>query len=270
MAFAWPHFEVGVYDSQQERMIIRQWDPTTIHQRLSWLRRCNAHGNNIYVRPQHPEHRFTLLDDLSDKTAAAINRHGAVAIVETSSGNFQAWIRHDLPLDAPTSTRVAKILATDHGADPSSADFRHFGRLPGFTNRKPKHRMLNGLYPFVRLYASDAMAPSWTDSVIVAARAQLAQERDEAARLRSLRRAAPRHGLDKAIGDFHADPTFAGDLHRADMAYALYAAGRGLAAGEIADTIVRARDLTHKGSAARQLEYAHRTAEKAVKTVVNA
>lgn len=270
VAFAWPDFEVGIYDGQQERMIIRQWDVGTIRQHLRWLRRSNAQGNNIYIRPRHPEYRFTLLDDLPLETAGAINRRGAVAIVETSPANFQAWIRHDLPLDPATSTRVAKILAAEHGADPSSADFRHFGRLPGFTNRKPKHRMRNGLFPFVRLYAADCTAPFWTQSAIAAARAQLASEREEAARLRAIRLAAPRQGLDKAIGDFHADRAFGGDLHRADMAYALYAASRGLTAAEIAQTILHARDLSHKGSPARQLEYATRTAEKAFKTVLTA
>jgi hypothetical protein len=34
--------------------------------------------------------------------------------------------------------------------DPSAADWRRFGRLPGFTNCKPKYRKEDGLFPFVR------------------------------------------------------------------------------------------------------------------------
>ncbi len=34
---------------------------------------------------------------------------------------------------------------------PSAADWRRFGRLPGFTNCKPKYRRDNGLYPYVLL-----------------------------------------------------------------------------------------------------------------------
>jgi hypothetical protein len=36
-------------------------------------------------------------------------------------------------------------------ADPSAADWRRFGRLPGFTNCKPEYRKREGLFPFVRL-----------------------------------------------------------------------------------------------------------------------
>ena len=47
------------------------------------------------------------------------------------------------------STFIAQELARRYQADPSAADWRRFGRLPGFTNCKPKHRQANGLFPFV-------------------------------------------------------------------------------------------------------------------------
>ena len=49
------------------------------------------------------------------------------------------------------STWAAKELAKRFGGDLSSADWRHFGRLAGFTNRKPERLLQNGLPPFVRL-----------------------------------------------------------------------------------------------------------------------
>ncbi|WP_245632607.1 DNA-primase RepB domain-containing protein [Edaphobacter aggregans] len=36
---------------------------------------------------------------------------------------------------------------------PAAADWRRFGRLPGFTNSKPKYRKPDGLFPFVRLHS---------------------------------------------------------------------------------------------------------------------
>ena len=36
----------------------------------------------------------------------------------------------------------------------SAADWRRFGRAPGFTNRKPQHRDTKGLHPFARLISS--------------------------------------------------------------------------------------------------------------------
>jgi hypothetical protein len=48
-------------------------------------------------------------------------------------------------------TFAAQTLAARYNADPSAADWRRFGRLPGFTNCKPKYRKSDGLFPFVRL-----------------------------------------------------------------------------------------------------------------------
>jgi hypothetical protein len=44
-------------------------------------------------------------------------------------------------------------LAERYDADPSAADWRRFGRLPGFTNCKPKYRKSDGHFPFVRLHS---------------------------------------------------------------------------------------------------------------------
>jgi hypothetical protein len=52
---------------------------------------------------------------------------------------------------ASLSTFIAQTLAKRYGADPSAADWRRFGRLPGFTNCKPKYRKDNGLFPYVLL-----------------------------------------------------------------------------------------------------------------------
>ena len=46
-------------------------------------------------------------------------------------------------------TFAAQTLAARYDAGPSAADWRRFGRLPGFTNCKPKYRKLDGLFPFV-------------------------------------------------------------------------------------------------------------------------
>jgi RepB DNA-primase from phage plasmid len=46
---------------------------------------------------------------------------------------------------------VRDIPGKQRHADPSAADWRRFGRLPGFTNCKAKYRREDGLFPFVRL-----------------------------------------------------------------------------------------------------------------------
>jgi hypothetical protein len=56
---------------------------------------------------------------------------------------------------------------------------------------------------------------------------------------------------------------YAGDLHRADLAWAKHAAA-GLTLEQITAKLLNSRDLSKKGSRKRQLEYVTRTAEKAL------
>jgi hypothetical protein len=76
-----------------------------------------------------------------------------VTLVETSAGNFQAWLKHPRIFSKLLGTFAAQTLAERYDADPSAADWRRFGRLPGFTNCKPKYRKSDGLFPFVRLHS---------------------------------------------------------------------------------------------------------------------
>ena len=56
-------------------------------------------------------------------------------VVETSPDNFQVWLNHGHVLsDRVLSTLVARQLASRFGGDRGSCDWRHFGRLAGFTN----------------------------------------------------------------------------------------------------------------------------------------
>ena len=60
-------------------------------------------------------------------------------VVETSPGNFQAWLKHPRQLPREMSTLAARKLAEEFGGDKGAADWRHFGRLSGLTNRKAKY-----------------------------------------------------------------------------------------------------------------------------------
>jgi hypothetical protein len=77
------------------------------------------------------------------------------------------------------------------------------------------------------------------------------------------RRRRERAGV-KLLKEFHSDPIYGGDLHRADMAWAKHAAGCGLTLDQIKDELLNGRDLSKKGNRKRQLEYAERTARKAI------
>ena len=71
-------------------------------------------------------------------------------MIETSPGNFQARVRVSKePIPERLATEVARELAREYAGDPASADWRHFGRLAGFTNRKRVHQKQDGRFPFV-------------------------------------------------------------------------------------------------------------------------
>jgi hypothetical protein len=256
-------FDIGVL-RQSGRMLLRErWTQQQIVAAVPWLKHENARGGHIFVRP-HGEHALSLLDDLTAEAVAAMEASGfePAVVVETSPHNFQAWLNHGRMLNRELSTRVAKELASRFGGDPSSADWRHFGRLAGFTNQKRHRRLGNGLAPFVRLKKSTGLIYR-TAGEFVKALAESASSGSEETQHCPQRPASPRTDL-RPLADFHADPRYGGDLHRADMAWALHAASRGLSEEEIEAEILHARDLSKKGGIRRQMEYARRTAAKAI------
>ncbi len=256
-------FDIGVLKESRRMMLRERWTEQQIVAAVPWLKHENTRGAHIFVRP-HGEHALSLLDDLTAQAVAAMEAWGfePAVVVETSPHNFQAWLNHGRILNRELSTRVAKELASRFGGDPSSADWRHFGRLAGFTNQKPHRRLDNGFAPFVRL-KSTAGRIYRSAGAFVKAIAESASRSSEETQRRPQRPTSPRTDL-RPLAEFHADPRYGGDLHRADMAWALHAASRGLSQEEIQAEILHARDLSKKGGLRRQMEYARRTAAKAI------
>src|SRR2546427_2452052 len=88
-------FEIGVFDPSSEQMILRTWDRDTVLKSVAWLRYENLNGRNIYIRPAG-EHHLSLVDDLKSAAIQKMKKEGFVpaVLVETSPGNFQAWLNH--------------------------------------------------------------------------------------------------------------------------------------------------------------------------------
>jgi hypothetical protein len=260
-------FEIGVL-RMDGRMLLRSGlSADQIEGALAWLRRENARGAQIFVRPPGA-HALSLVDDLNAEALARMTGGGfqPAVVIETSPENFQVWLNHgQIISDRTFSTQAAKELARRFGGDPSSADWRHFGRLAGFTNQKPKRRLQSGLAPFVRLHEcggrSYTAAPEFLEEVKSAERAS------GGGMMRTISRTIPSDDSVRPLSEFHRDPRYGCDLHRADMAWAFHAASRGLPEQQIRDEILHARDLSKKGSPERQVHYARRTAIRALSTV---
>jgi hypothetical protein len=261
-------FEIGLYKpgaaSGEAVMIPRTWDRDTLLRSIPWLRLQNMNGRNIYMRPKG-EHDLSLVDDLKPEALARMRAEGfrPAVEVETSPGNFQAWLKHPAQLPRDVSTAAARALAARFGGDLGAADWRHFGRLSGFTNRKPKYQTENGLYPFVRLAGSSGATYPEGEHFIRQIRTTLEEERSrKGMSTQFAEQATSRNGPTKEIDAFRANPVYGGDGTRIDLAYAIYALAHGGSESQVRAAI-RSRDLTHKGTEKRQEEYIDRTLKKA-------
>ena len=170
-------YEVGIKraDGRMVPLVLR---PGAVLRRVAWLERENAAGADVFVRPAGSV-GLVLVDDLDAAALARMASDGLTpaVVVQTSPTprGHQAWVRLSAePIAPPFASSAARVLAARYGGDPNSAAWRHYGRLVGFTNRKPKHRRSDGTYPVVALLATaDGVAGAGTE-VLEVARTQLA------------------------------------------------------------------------------------------------
>jgi hypothetical protein len=261
-------FEVGVFQAEKPgrdaSMLLRNWDSDTLLSSVQWLERQNLDGRHIYVRPKG-EHNLSLVDDLTADALAVMKREGfhPTLVVETSPSNFQAWVKHPEPLEKQLSTATARALAERFRGDSGAADWRHFGRLSGFFNRKLKYRdVTTGLYPLVRLIEAEGKVYPMADHFLAKVR-QCVEERLRARESFHLRTTTlPIGPKRKTIDDFRSDPRYGADGNRIDLAYAIYALSHGASEADVAAAI-GTRDLSKKGAEQRQEDYIERTIRKA-------
>jgi hypothetical protein len=266
-------FEVGLFkpDAQGHEPVMfpRVWDRDSLVRSIGWLRYENREGRNIYVRPKG-EHNLSLVDDLSAGSIAEMKHSGfaPAVVIETSPGNFQAWLKHPDQLTKELGTAASRALAVKFGGDRGAADWRHFGRLAGFTNRKNRYRDAStGLHPFVKLVQATGETYPAAPQFLAEVRADF-ERRQRIERERRMAFAGAHSALRgprrvKMIDDFRTDPRYGADGTRIDLAYAIYALSHGASTVEVA-AAMRTRDLSHKGSEKRQADYIERTITKAI------
>jgi hypothetical protein len=180
-------------------------------------------------------------------------------MVETSPDNFQAWLNHGQVLGAVTSMCAAKQLSERFSGDPSSADWRHFGRLTGFTNPKPERQLPSGLRPFSRLQSATGRVYSKAAEFVAGIGASDDGRVEQGEKPRKRRRQRAHAGV-KPLQEFHAAPVYGGDLHRADMACARHAGGRGLTMKQIKGELLNGPGPRQEGQpqAPARIRRAHR------------
>ncbi len=152
---------------------------------LRFLRIRNREGCDVYLQP-YTENRNAgyILLDLDATDAMVVDRmraqgHEPCVVLQTSPGHLQAWLHVSrTPLEPALATAVSRQLAGTYGGDGASADWRHLGRLAGFTNQKPQRRTPGGHAPWVQIvHARAGLAPRADALLQVATAASIAPPR---------------------------------------------------------------------------------------------
>jgi hypothetical protein len=261
-----PLYDIGVLSDRGMLPGLDGIPAAAVLDRLSLLKYRNARGSHIYVRPSG-EHRFTVLDDLNETTLARLSADGFTpcAIVETSAGNFQAWLKHPAVFPKLIGTFAAQTLAGRYDADPSAADWRRFGRLPGFTNCKPKYRKEDGLFPFVRLKSHSGeqypMAEAFVEEIT-----KLYEGREQEREAKRLQASlSPHRGprlSNLSLERFRTSNKYQNRPAAADIAFCVAAYANGMTE----DRIERALEddyLSRDPSTSKRAAYIRRTMDKA-------
>lgn len=185
-------FDIGVRDATTGQMMNREWSAAEVLQNTPWLKRMNAQGNDVYIRPAEQErHGLVLVDDLSEFDLDDMKAEGRepALVVETSPKNYQAWVKVADAAGGELRGQIARTLASEYDADPANADSRHYGRLAGFTNRKDKHTTRAGYQPWVLLRESKGKTATAGPALVQQAGQQIEQaqrQQEKARRLASL------------------------------------------------------------------------------------
>lgn len=138
----------------------RLWTAAQLSQEstVRFLRIRNREGCDVYVQPYADGRNagYVLLDldhtDVATLERMQANGHQPCVVLQTSPGHFQAWIQVSaVCLEPAVATVIARQFAHIYDGDLASADWRHLGRLAGFTNQKPRRRQDNGYAPWVQL-----------------------------------------------------------------------------------------------------------------------
>lgn len=236
-------FQFGVHAYSQLKSVV--WGVLGEANSVPYLRSQNLKGHSIFIRPLPKiTEYYMLVDDLDSEMVMCHYDKPGRLIVESSPRNFQVWIRSDAPL----SDGIKKVLLQELQSDPGAAPAKRWGRAPGFTNRKPKHLMSNGLFPYAKLHYVDCR-PAAIELPILSPMPETTAGRA------SLRRVAAAEIL---RSDYET-----GDESRTDIRFCLALMRRGLSDMEIRARLIEERPdwLSHQGGN-RLEKYIERTLAK--------
>ncbi len=127
-------------------LAIRRQDGAMIWQRgrpldglpLGWAKAENAHGAEVYIRPERgSDWPLVFLDDVPVACARHLSLDYGAMVVQTSlDGRCHIWLPCDRSLDERSRGQLQRSLTEQFCADKASVSGEHLGRLAGFKNWK--------------------------------------------------------------------------------------------------------------------------------------
>jgi hypothetical protein len=113
----------------------RRWDGAEITRSVSWLKRMNAQGWDVMLRPEKNQ-GFVILDQLNKRQVDRMRADGLspALVLNTHQSRYQAWVRlDDAAIPHGEALAAAQIMAQTYHCNAHSWQY---GRLAGFTNQR--------------------------------------------------------------------------------------------------------------------------------------
>jgi len=249
-------FDLTITDEYGEKVSFRRDLPVGELHRIipDLLDRCSGKGWNLIVRPKAPP-LFLQLDDVEYPTRERL-QHVSFLSLETSPGNYQAWIA----LSAVSNPDIPRRVRQQVGADPTASGA---ARIAGSYNFKPKYAPN---YPQVAISHSTPGLIVSEEQMCVAGLVAPPVDHlygpDESVGMRS-RRGWPSYSRCLANAPMNHDGS-ARDRSRADFTFCLIALDWGWQIGEVASRL-----LVESSKAKRNGErYALATAQRAADAIL--
>ena len=132
-------FVVRLVEAKNGKQEMRQWSELELLRSLAWLKRMNARGYDVTLRPAG-QHGLVLLDGLQEADLQRLDARGwqSAAVVEVLHGRFQAWIKLSVhPVADALRGQAASRLASDLCRSGSAITVAEFGALAGLTCHAP-------------------------------------------------------------------------------------------------------------------------------------